>query len=219
MVNIEKFCSDDTDPRWYLHKPFARSGFLYATNGHIAVRVPADGSMVDTEEKISDQIERLFSSNVFDGMEPLPAYTDPVLPACDDCEGSGKNKPTEKCKECRGEGFVEWDTDFNSYEADCKSCDGSGEIEREGLASLTCKTCAGSGTSMDGPVTIGGMTINYRYLKMMEELPGLLVTPLAGKICLDVIPFVFDGGTGLIMPMLPKVLPKIKPHSGPSDAT
>lgn len=48
----------------------------------------------------------------------------------------------------------------------------------------------------------GGTAINYRYLKLMETLPELLVG-LAESNFQDAIPFKFDGGAGIVMPISP----------------
>ena len=44
-MEITKFCAT-ADPRAYLHKPMRHDGYLYATNGHIAVRI-ADDPAID----------------------------------------------------------------------------------------------------------------------------------------------------------------------------
>lgn len=40
-MDITKFCAT-TDPRAYMHKPMRHDGYLYATTGHIAVRIADD---------------------------------------------------------------------------------------------------------------------------------------------------------------------------------
>lgn len=40
-MDITKFCATN-DPRSYMHKPMRHDGYLYATNGHIAVRIADD---------------------------------------------------------------------------------------------------------------------------------------------------------------------------------
>lgn len=200
MFNIEDFCADHHDIRGYLCRPFAWCGFLYASNGHIAVRIPADG-FVDTEHSIGKSCARLFETNSFENLEPLPVYATVVLPPCGPCDGTGKRKALEECEECRGEGFVEWDNDFHTYGADCKGCDGEGEVNI-GDTDITCERCKGSGTNLDVPVMFGATAISYRYLKLIQDLPGLLVG-LAGNTFPDAIPFTFDGGVGIVMPIYP----------------
>lgn len=200
--NIQDFCATSHSNENFL-RPFAYHGNLYATNGHIMVRIPAGAGVVDTEHSLVAPAEKMFANANFDaGMEPLPDYPAMELPSCEGCGGSGKGKPLEECRECRGEGFVEWDTDFHTYDADCKGCDGEGEVGIVGGADVTCKRCNGSGTEMDVPVMFGATAINYRYLKLMETLPGLLVGLSVSKFP-DAIQFKFDGGAGLVMPISP----------------
>lgn len=107
MFNIQDFCATGYF-REYLLRPFAYHGKLYASNGHIIVRVPAEADAPDTEHSICAHAEKLFADANFEaGMEPLPAYQEVELPSCEGCGGSGKCKPLEECRECRGEGFVE----------------------------------------------------------------------------------------------------------------
>lgn len=40
-MDITKFCAT-IDPRSYMHKPMRHDGYLYATTGHIAVRIADD---------------------------------------------------------------------------------------------------------------------------------------------------------------------------------
>lgn len=205
MFKIEDFCAGADHYREHLCRPHAYHGKLYASNGHIAVCVPALEGEPDTQDSFGESIKKLFEAANFDaGMEPLPDYPAMELPNCEGCGGSGKRKPLEECRECRGEGFVEWDTDFHTYEADCKGCDGDGEVGIVGGADLTCERCSGSGTEHDVPVMFGATAINFRYLKLMERLPGLLVG-LSEKVFPAVIPFKFDGGAGLVMPIKPRI--------------
>jgi len=46
-MDITKFCTTN-DPRSYMHKPMRHDGYLYATNGHIAVRI-ADDPAIEAE--------------------------------------------------------------------------------------------------------------------------------------------------------------------------
>ncbi|MDP3139840.1 MAG: hypothetical protein Q8N17_26325 [Burkholderiaceae bacterium] len=41
-LNLQRFCANDTDPREYLYKPWRDGKWVYATNGHMLVRVAAD---------------------------------------------------------------------------------------------------------------------------------------------------------------------------------
>ena len=49
-------------------------------------------------------------------------------------------------------------------------------------------------------VTIGSKSISSLYLQLLQELPGILVAPDATPKK-NAIPFKFDGGCGLLMPL------------------
>lgn len=78
---------------------------------------------------------------------------------------------------------------------DCMECFGD-ECDKQ-----YCRLCEGTGQSEKYvPVLLGNKKINSVYLRKIVDLPGLLLapnmTPRTG-----VMPFRFDGGRGLLMPM------------------
>ena len=56
---IKSFCAvPKTDPRRYLERPMRIGKFIYATNGHIGIRVPDDGVLIaKTIPAIADNID------------------------------------------------------------------------------------------------------------------------------------------------------------------
>ena len=58
---LEKFVSKN-DPREYMRSPFNRGEWTYATNGHIAVRVPKIDGVEILPEKHIPALESLFQS-------------------------------------------------------------------------------------------------------------------------------------------------------------
>ena len=112
---LKKFVSQD-DPRKYMRSPFTRGEWTYATNGHIAVRVPKIDGVEILPEKYIPSLEGLFQSvggNDFIALPWMP--------------------PLEECQLCIGTGIA--------YE--CPECDGEGEFEH-GTHSYCCKECGGS---------------------------------------------------------------------------
>lgn len=115
-LNLQQFCSTD-ESRYYLHKPFSRDAFSYATNGHVMVRVPRRDDIPEVEG--APAAEQIFPSNVSYGFSPVPAVD---LPAdtvviekeeCEDCEGAGHEHDCPDCQcecfNCGGKGFIETD--------------------------------------------------------------------------------------------------------------
>ena len=103
---LKKFVSQN-DPREYMRSPFNRGEWTYATNWHIAVRVPKIDGIATLAEKHIPELEGLFkrtrSDNAFVALPPLP--------------------PLEKCLMCNGSGQVEYgSTDVSA----CWHCGGTG---------------------------------------------------------------------------------------------
>jgi hypothetical protein len=85
----------------------------------------------------------------------------------------------EQCRMCDGRG----------YEHDCPDC------RRE------CEHCDGIGEQLLPPIRIGEARFKGVYISWIRELPGLEI----GKPKpVDPLPFRFDGGEGLLMPMRPE---------------
>ena len=122
------------------------------------------------------------------------------------------DEPAVQCPECEGDGWVEFETDWNQYDdQECKSCRGTGQITEHRYDTMksyraympdrideNCDQCNhGVIWPMVGEV-INGVKINVRFLDMIGKLPGAQLG-LFGE--LDVVRFRFDGGDGLVMPM------------------
>lgn len=92
-MEITKFCATD-DPRAYLHKPMRHDGYLFATNGHIAVRI-ADDPAIEAgpmpqhlqkgilQEMAADTEERTW--------QPVPVIDKSNLRDCAYCNGTGRD--------------------------------------------------------------------------------------------------------------------------------
>ncbi len=108
MIDLKPFCS--TDPyREYLHAPWSRDDWTYATNGHVLIRIPrtdaADNEKAPNAGKLFDQYPLPVD------MRPMPTFELPVATSieCAKCDGSGKE---HDCPDCNCE---------------CEECGGSGE--------------------------------------------------------------------------------------------
>ena len=62
-MDITKFCATN-DPRSYMHKPMRHDGYLYATTGHIAVRIA-----YGTKAQAAKQVEALRPSAAAEASE------------------------------------------------------------------------------------------------------------------------------------------------------
>jgi len=109
-----RFVADQDDPRYELHHPFSVGKWSYATNGHIAVRVPR---LADVEvNRAAPNVEKLFAQT--EQLEFVP------VPVCE-------SPPDVKCMLCDGSGLIQ---DGDDRE-DCSDCGATGKVEcHDGLA-------------------------------------------------------------------------------------
>ncbi len=188
---LKPFCGDEER-----HKsPWRIGDYAYATNGIVAVRIPADDSVAEIPDcadgwlwfvESARKIDFLVEVNSF---IDIPEFTLYVGDECSRCCGSGK---TSKCRECDGDGELELESDYNLYEVCCKSCDGSGA--RAGGSDI-CHLCYGAGKE-GGWVLLGKQYIAMRLWSLVNKLPGLKCH-LSDDPAADVV-FQFDGGRAVI---------------------
>lgn len=99
-------CSEDG--RYRLDEPFVIGRYIYATDGRIVVRAPANGMDQSPGDRLPP-VEELPWPKL---MPPVTAIELPEvgdgMTACEDCGGSGKlegdDLPAEECWECDGTG-------------------------------------------------------------------------------------------------------------------
>jgi len=225
-INLKPFCANVTDPREYLRAPFKVGEWVYATNGHMAIRVKADnfpdmGEVADHKAKVPKAIGGLFEralKKAGGAFQAMPAS--PPLKPCRDCRGCGE-WPAVQCDDCDGEGQFR----HGAFWYDCKNCEGSFagagfiRVSRDGQRGemRPCITCDGLGyVCGDGrdnpPRQLGDAFYNAAYLYRMSLLPQVRVFPGDPAPVRDCAPavFIFDGGHALLMPYLAK-------HTAPTD--
>ncbi len=166
--DISRFCLDKGQSvRVDLSKAYVDAGFLYATNGHIAIRI-SDKLLFPTAEmefgKPSFNIEKLIDAistcvtfqsfhwktlaAVLSAVKPI--YKDvPEWETCSECMGSGRHE----CSSC---GSVH----------ECGNCDGEGRTRNEKFGRV----------EVDTPVPLVRASFNWFYLDLikdtMKEFPG-----------------------------------------------
>lgn len=178
-------CTSDTD---YLRKdPWVFNGHRYAGSGFILVRVPAEGEPDANLPKKPEDQEKLFAPIG----ETLPWPTDGARTGtqeCFDCDGIGK-VDQDPCSTCNGTGSC------THCGGECGQCDGKGI---ESLSGNRCKTCKGVGRIED--------VINRRVgIHLIRGAPDRHIRTLPNVRYGSAtdpnkpLPFVFDGGSGLVM--------------------
>lgn len=204
-IDLKKFCEND-QCRPYLNNPFSIGDFTYASDGRIAVRTPRlEG--VGEVDGAPDTIIKVFTENLtaFDQAKPVPKPPQVANLPCKACRRTGKVTP---CETCGGEGYQECDL---GHDHDCEDCDGNGVIavhpgdEKDGIE---CSECDGLGRFPDAPqglrtgvIIDGKVIVGLGYLRKLADLPSVKWSIDHRTYPEAPIPFWFDGGEGVLMPM------------------
>lgn len=198
-IDLQRFCAVD-DIRAYLRAPWHFDGWVYATNGHICVRVRYTGQagVLDATSK-HPKAHDLFAKWLSDGaaFQPMPEL--PEGHECRHCHGKGLF-PAKPCEDCGGQGtFVHCGNEY-----DCKSCDrhlieeGWIVVDEDEQAKdwKCCNHCWGRGLQMQRH-DLGDATFELAYLLWLAGLPGLEYRTNGPA---SVAAFRFDGGEAILMP-------------------
>lgn len=171
MIDLQQFCATDDD-REYLKSAFSDDAYTYATNGHYAVRVPKIADVIGHDNAPREKASKLFADNPLLDAVAAPAFDFPEAPPV----------TTEDCAWCDADGKTH---DCPCCECVCEECDGKGTVD----------------TVEKAQITIHGTPFNARYIRQIFALPGLKLPPQATNDINAPMPFSFDGGEGLLMPM------------------
>jgi len=190
---LQSFCSKSASSPF--QELFIIDDFICATDGQIAIRIPRQydwhyahivGSIITLQWEPSIEGEWV----------DLPPYKLPNKEVCYACQGVGK---INICPECDGDGYVELDSEFNSYECDCKYCDCEGIIPGDGDI---CGRCDGDGDMYPvdySRIEFDGHGLNALLLEKIKDLPGVKLFSRRDEK--QHFYFRFDGGHGIIMGM------------------
>jgi transcription elongation factor Elf1 len=205
-IDLQPFCEVDS-VRYSIDKPFVINGYRYATDSRVLVRVPCDEPDSVTPLPVPRSAGELFAK--FPGERarwrpwPEPEYLSGKI-ECPTCSGRGLVE-CRRCDACSGKGEIECRECGQSKE--CAACGGYGEI------GLRCKTCHGAGEFV-GPKyqPIGSLIIDARLDRNIRDL--LNVQFVLQRYENNPICFKFDGGQGLVMPMLKENLTDLQRTEG-----
>lgn len=200
-INLAMFCATLADERNALHKPWQAGDWVYATNGHMMVRVPAAlyPGHVPAGEKHPKNAADLFATRLAEQGEfvPMPKLGRPKR--CPSCSGQGLFQAM-RCDCCDGDGTFM----HQGYCYDCKACnDGDNPVAAGWLPCAEdlgeprpCTECSGTGIARWQQTKIKKSEFNAGYLWKMAQLPQVRMRLAAdGKSAL----FVGDGVEGLVM--------------------
>ena len=106
---LQSFCALPSELREYMHKPMRVGAWVYATNGHYCVRVPAG----DEPEavKTPTNMHALCEKHAATEFVPMPTFA--KAPTCAECNGTGiwyddEFLDDDECPYCFGRGFEKW---------------------------------------------------------------------------------------------------------------
>jgi hypothetical protein len=111
MIDLQQFCSKDP-MRAYLHKPFSRGRFTYATDGRIAVRVPRLAEVPEQEKPDPEKLfEQYFKEEPRGTIEVAMPEIKDDWQDCRECDGAGKEHDCPdctcgECEDCGGKGRI-----------------------------------------------------------------------------------------------------------------
>lgn len=181
---------DDRQSRYRLGTPWlAADGFVYATDGRIAARMPE--SLVDPEALAALREQdagrasgRPKAGEVFIDHHDAEAIPAPAVtlepPPCESCKGKGSTFEPD-CDECNGRGYVTCEYDHDHQCPECDGRPGSGE-------NVACRACAGTGLAVDErAIPIGkGLNLKAHQLHMLAgatlRLPTDTCSPESRRI-------------------------------------
>jgi len=148
---LQKICDYVPALQEPYNKPFVFDGYEYYLNNHFGIRIPSqDENNINNGVMLMILRDGFGSQKINDGMN-ITAYDYAEMmkefQVCTECDPGKKDSVFAECYECRGCGEVVFENDFNSYECDCKSCNGTGHkrIRKCKYARHECPKCHGSG--------------------------------------------------------------------------
>jgi hypothetical protein len=176
-IDLEKFCYRGLEPeRQKLCQPFSIGEWTYATNGHVAVRVPRRTDIAENPAAPTKEATTLFEEGTKRARyKPAPKSELPPLETC------------------------EWEETLT-----CLQCNGTGKQHQCPDCSCECGECNGTGEVIFirwHETTIGRACFNSKYIAWLQELPNLALGQPHKHAPL---PFRFEGGEGLLMPCKPR---------------
>lgn len=112
-TDLQRFCADANDARYFIRKPWSRGEFTYATNGHIILCVQRLPDVA--EEPKAPDAAGLFAK---------------VVPASDWTQVPEATMPPDvECDECKGSGVYTETYGYETYSEDCEWCGHTGKVK------------------------------------------------------------------------------------------
>lgn len=201
--DLTDFCDKDAwgGRRYDMSKPFAQTDFTYATDGRACVRTDLIKPDLEAPEKRTPDAAGLpWDHAIIDNWQKWPQeswiqYQSRYGAPCPYCQGH-QPKDALDCATCYGTG------------AGLDECSECGDCSGRGWHGTLCDYCGGTGGINGKPAVqvVGGLKISGYYDRKIRRLdcPEFSIRPVvrASEKDLQVIAFRFNGGEGLVMPLM-----------------
>lgn len=203
-VSIKRYCGDVggtgdfSRPVYHNDNTYITDGWLVIkTKGQFADAIPS--SDWDKPELIAKMIALFPTEREEAEMHHAPIKIDQTkVSKCKICKGLGVAKV---CYECNGAGEVETETEYNTYEHECKTCHGNCVIPpKDKEEAEKCSYCEGFGDGVDEwlyphPVRTGKVRISPDKIHKLSRLPMVAYAPHRHNL----VHFIFFGGEGVLL--------------------
>jgi hypothetical protein len=105
MIDIQKFCADEDEPRYYLQAPFKINDRIIATNGHIIISIPDDGrDVAPANASFAKSVERVLATEFAEYVR-MDSIALPDAEICERCPDPAELEEDEVCCWCEGTGI------------------------------------------------------------------------------------------------------------------
>lgn len=211
MLDITQFKAKD-DPRAWLKRIIDVGGFLGACNGNYVVidtttkskfyGFPKFEKFAPNSINLIDKLISIVKTPSNFKWQEMPSISNFTSKQCSDCNINGfTQKRDHVCRECNGEGAVTLESDYNTYEIECKNCGGDG-YEFSGWQK--CPNCHGTKKDYNFvPISLESQSnpawsLNAAYAFKFSTLNSVQI---AWRDDWGMYAVRFDGGAAVIMPM------------------
>lgn len=191
---VKMFCDKEGD----FSEPFNFDGFTYATTKKMGIRVTSDMIVEGPPQSNVEYCKMVAIADVFNKTTfveaeyiHMPEKLEAVERKCLECNGMGY---IEDCPECCGYGMVSLDTEYNTYEVECMTCNGGEDKDK-----IKCIDCNGTGLDNKPVVNLNGSFIYLDHAEKISKLPNVKISK---KEYMNSILFKFNYGEGIVMTVI-----------------
>lgn len=191
LLNLSRYTSSG-DVRDFANKVIDIGGYLGVCNGHYVLldfttkgkhygfldfNKEREKAMGYGKYSLGGQLKDIQKNLDYLPWQDMPTIKEEHYKECHDCNVFGK-VPSRLygCKECDGEGSVDLENEHNSYDVECKSCEGDGNEFAGGYEN--CSQCQGTKKHLSFVPMLKinkEYGINGEYVRLFNDLPNVKI--------------------------------------------